>query len=490
MDSALQLPNEKWKTILNDRLDSENAYFDISSQFLDAFQFHDIYSYETLKATFLEFSSTTGYHYAIKRSKRYRNEDRRKDSLVYSHVSYACTQHVPVLSGRNHGHKKHPDAQCPSLVNFSSVNGFFKVARYVMIHNHPPATISGSARAPLDTSALPAFIDCGSEFKAAFPSMSCASYVELTNRLRTFEKATGSVYIKYSSELFGPGDPQRSVCRYKKLRYVCIHYGTRQSAPSLRKNQHTTKIGCSSCFSVKCVHDRLHIVSSDMRHCHPVDPASALMYPKNRRLNPREVAEIEHLLDFSFDMEELKNHIKEKYGKLCTTRDIINMRIRRKKKLQQQHHPEEAEEEEEGDGELDVAFTPDDDNGLNSVGREEIAEEDNEGIVDESKYHLGDSDLGPMVDLCYQSHTSPHVSPTAPALVDGSPSCHRMLQEVREVVSLADEEDRMRYLATLRMLVNGWRQGRHPIVIFPAATVSSDACLDRPSSSSAPSSRQ
>ncbi|VDM02828.1 unnamed protein product [Schistocephalus solidus] len=179
MDSALQLPNEKWKTILNDRLDSENAYFDISSQFLDAFQFHDIYSYETLKATFLEFSS-----------------------------------------------------------------------------------------------------------------------------------ATGSVYIKYSSELFGPGDPQRSVCRYKKLRYVCIHYGTRQSAPSLRKNQHTTKIGCSSCFSVKCVHDRLHIVSSDMRHCHPVDPASALMYPKNRRLNPREVAEIEHLLDFSFDMEELKNHIK------------------------------------------------------------------------------------------------------------------------------------------------------------------------------------
>ncbi|KAL7061028.1 hypothetical protein AAHC03_09369 [Spirometra sp. Aus1] len=485
MDSALHIPNEEWKSILNGGLNSENEYFDISPQFLDAFQFNDIYSFETLKSIFAEFTS---------RSKRYRNEDRRKDSLVYSHVSYACTQHVPVLSGRNHRRSNPPDAQCPSLVNFSSVNGFFKVASL--------------SRTRLDTSALPgkprcdayshiypsAFIDCGSEFKAAFPNMSCASYVELTNRLRSFEKTTGSVYIKYSSELFGPGDLQRSVCRYKKLRYVCIHYGTRQSAPSLRKNQHTTKIGCSSCFSVKCVHDRLHIVNFDMRHCHPVDPASALMYPKNRRLNPREAAEIEHLLDFSFDMEELKKHIKEKYGKLCTTRDIINMRIRRKKKLQQQQqeqHQEEREEEED-DG-LDVSFTPDGDNSLNSVGREEIAEEeeeDNEGVAGESKYHLGDSDLGPMVELCYQPHTSPHVSPSAPILADGSLSCHLMLQELREVVSLADDEDRARYLATLRMLVNGWRQGRHPLVTFPSATTSSDAHLDRPSSSSAPSCRR
>lgn len=66
----------------------------------------------------------------------------------------------------------------------------------------------------------------------------CAdSYAEFTHRLHQFEMLTGSVFIKYSSELFNNGDHKQSLCRYRKLRYVCIHYGTRQSEPSLRRNQ-------------------------------------------------------------------------------------------------------------------------------------------------------------------------------------------------------------------------------------------------------------
>ncbi len=119
------------------------------------------------------------------------------------------------------------------------------------------------------------------------------------------------MYIKYSSGLFGnTGDRQQALCRYKKLRYVCIHYGARRSEPVLRRNQHTTKIGCGSCFSVKYADGRLHIINYDMRHCHPVDPESAMLYPRNRRLNSAETAEIEELLDYSPDMEELKLHIK------------------------------------------------------------------------------------------------------------------------------------------------------------------------------------
>lgn len=162
-----------------------------------------------------------------------------------------------------------------------------------------------------EPAALLAFIDCSDSFREAFPTMSAGSYVEFTNRLKQFEKTTGSVYIKYSSGLFGnTGDRQEALCKYKKLRYVCVHYGSRRSEPIRRRNQHTTKIGCGSCFSVKYCEGRLQIVSYDMRHCHPVDPESAMLYPHNRRLTPLETAEIEQILAFNPNMGELKHHIK------------------------------------------------------------------------------------------------------------------------------------------------------------------------------------
>lgn len=124
-------------------------------------------------------------------------------------------------------------------------------------------------------------------------------------------KKTGSVYIKYSTGLFSNTvDPQEVRCRYKKIRYVCVHYGSRKSEPIRRRNQHTTKIGCGSCFSVKYADGCLRIVSYDMRHCHPVDPESARLYPHNRRLTPSETAEIEELLNVNANMNELKKIIR------------------------------------------------------------------------------------------------------------------------------------------------------------------------------------
>lgn len=49
-----------------------------------------------------------------------------------------------------------------------------------------------------------------------------------------------------------------------------------------------------------------------MRHCHPVDPESAMLYPCNRRLSAGETAEIEELFDYNPDIEALKMHIKRK----------------------------------------------------------------------------------------------------------------------------------------------------------------------------------
>ena len=117
---------------------------------------------------------------------------------------------------------------------------------------------------------------------------------------------------------------QEALCRYKKLRYVCVHYGSRRSEPVRRRNQHTTKIGCGSCFSVKYCDGRLQIVSYDMRHCHPVDPESARFYPHNRRLTPVESAEIDQVLAYNPNMRELKRLIK---GSCSHCYDIFHMSL-------------------------------------------------------------------------------------------------------------------------------------------------------------------
>nr|CDS28538.2 Transcription factor FAR1 [Hymenolepis microstoma] len=186
--------------------------------------------------------------------------------------------------------------------------------------------------------------DITEQFLEVFQDREFSTFESLKVALGEFSRRTGSVYIKYSTGLFSDTvDPQEVRCKYKKIRYVCVHYGSRKSEPIRRRNQHTTKIGCGSCFSVKYKDGRLNIVSYDMKHCHPVDPESARLYPHNRRLSPSETAEIEELLDVNASINEVKRIIKERYGKVCTTRDIINMRFRRRKNLERQMGLERSE---------------------------------------------------------------------------------------------------------------------------------------------------
>ncbi|VDD80323.1 unnamed protein product [Mesocestoides corti] len=381
-----QFEEASWKMMHGDIYEGASEYYDITQQFLDAFQILELDSFESLKQ---------------------------------------------------------PEIPCPSQINFTSVKGVFKVAKFVMIHNHPPPITS--MKAEIDSSTFPAFIDCSDKFREAFPGMSAGSYMEFTNRLKGFEKATGSVYIKYSSGLFGDTeDHQQTICKYKKLRYVCVHYGSRRSEPIRRRNQHTTKIGCGSCFSVKYANGRLHIVSYDMRHCHPVDPESAMLYPHNRRLTPVETAEIEQLLAYNPNMGDLKHHIKEKYGKICTTRDIINMRFRRKKRLE---------------------------NAAMSRVKAGDAFDENDAHPSSSS-SLSDpptaSNLESLVDICCQQQQQQHQQPEgSPDASFPPPSLTPVLHDIQQLAEAAPVAEVMGFHSVLRNLANAWRRGQQPIVIIP-----------------------
>ncbi|KAL5967428.1 hypothetical protein TSMEX_004902 [Taenia solium] len=452
MDSASdQFSEVPWKLIRNNAYGTPSEYYDTTQQFLESFQLLEFPSFESLKLALKNFTEETGYVYTIKRSKRYREDDVRRDVLVYNHICYGCTLHV---QGSSHSNKR-LENPCPSQINFTSVKGAFKVAKFSMVHNHPPPM--SSATLELDSSAFPAFIDCSDSFREAFPTMSAGSYVEFTNRLKQFEKTTGSVYIKYSSGLFGnTGDRQEALCKYKKLRYVCVHYGSRRSEPIRRRNQHTTKIGCGSCFSVKYCEGRLQIVSYDMRHCHPVDPESAMLYPHNRRLTPVETAEIEQILAFNPNMGELKHHIKEKYGKICTTRDIINMRFRRKKRLEMSSMDSTKELKTAKSQSLLSSSTP-----LPSSTSTLPIGTNLESLVDiccqQQGHQRGDGDEleaeAEAEEGEGEDEDEEHLSP--------------VLQDIQQIAGTAPTEEIVGFRSVIRNLANAWRRGQQPVVVVP-----------------------
>ncbi|EUB61010.1 Glycerophosphodiester phosphodiesterase gde1 [Echinococcus granulosus] len=449
MDSVNdQFREVPWKLTQNGSYETPSEYYDTTQQFLESFQLLEFPSFESLRVALKNFTEETGYVYTIKRSKRYREDDSRRDVLVYNHICYGCTLHV---QGSSHSNKR-LENPCPSQINFTSVKGAFKVAKFSMVHNHPPPM--STATLELDSSAFP---DCSDSFREAFPTMSAGSYVEFTNRLKQFEKTTGSVYIKYSSGLFGnTGGRQEALCKYKKLRYVCVHYGSRRSEPIRRRNQHTTKIGCGSCFSVKYCEGRLRIVSYDMRHCHPVDPESAMLYPHNRRLTPAETAEIEQILAFNPNMGELKHHIKEKYGKICTTRDIINMRFRRKKRLER--------------------------SSLNST--EELKSVQAQSLLPSSPLLPSSTSTLPtgaklesLVDICCQQQIHQRLDGEAPEVEaeegeeedEDEGVLSPALQDIQQIAEAAPAEEIVGIQSVLRNLANAWQGGQQPVVVVPKA---------------------
>lgn len=79
------------------------------------------------------------------------------------------------------------------------MKGAFRVAKFSMVHNHPPPRIALNLgiHPPVFPGKLCdlttylfflAFIDCGDSFRQAFPLMSAGSYSELAARLKHFEK--------------------------------------------------------------------------------------------------------------------------------------------------------------------------------------------------------------------------------------------------------------------------------------------------------------
>eukprot|EP00108_Taenia_solium_P010095 TsM_000332000 transcript=TsM_000332000 gene=TsM_000332000 len=287
------------------------------------------------QALFLDHSI---FVYTVKKLKSLPEGSELACNLTYEYIRLVCSHHKTsfnasaprVLSGSEH--------DCPSYMELCATDNRLKITSYDMLHqshSSPRPSIANNSELSQESDETDNYGMSGynltSTFLNFFDSTVFATLAELSDKLRQFESSTGALYVKLNSKRFPEGHPMRDSMVYSNIKYVCYHYGTRVSSATKRKNQRTSKLGCSSQICISYSNGYLRIVSFDMRHNHPVTSESAQLYPRNRRLDKHEQEAVDELLRLPYDNSLVLDIIKKQFGKVCTKTDLKNMRSRLKK---------------------------------------------------------------------------------------------------------------------------------------------------------------
>lgn len=229
------------------------------------------HSYDELKQRVSEFERLTGLCYKMRRSNKFdrRYSAHERELLQYKALTFAC---------KNYLRRENP---CKSILDVRAVGDLLTVTRICMIHNHEVEeknTIEDSYHE------CPSETDTTHIFSQIFTSLKFQSFEELQARLKEFQDVTGALYVIRNSNRFPENSPYRLNLKYRTLRYACYHFGKYESGASIRLNQKTSKLECTSFINISVNNGLLKIVRFNMKHTHPVTPELATLYPRRRKL--------------------------------------------------------------------------------------------------------------------------------------------------------------------------------------------------------------
>nr|VZH91153.1 unnamed protein product [Spirometra erinaceieuropaei] len=194
-------------------------------------------SYEELRQKIDEFEKLTGLCYKMRRSNKFDRRYRAHERLVlrYKALTFAC---------KNYLRRENP---CKSIIDARAIGEFLNVTRICMTHNHEvveESTIEDSNP------------ECSSEtdtthiFSKVFTSLTFDSFDKLQAKLKEFQEVTGALYVIRNSNRFPENSPYHLNLKYRTLRYACYHFGKYESGASIRLNQKTSKLECTSFLNI------------------------------------------------------------------------------------------------------------------------------------------------------------------------------------------------------------------------------------------------
>ncbi|VDL81089.1 unnamed protein product [Schistocephalus solidus] len=139
-----------------------------------------------------------------------------RDILLYRSAEFQCS------------------SKCEACFVIGCKKGHLFVIRYHMVHNHSidyQVTPSPNPHPVVEIPEVPqADVDLTVQFNAHFPSLKFSSYDDLMEALTSFQKRTGSVYVKKGVHKLPTGHANSDLLVYSTMCFQCIHY----DHPSLR----------------------------------------------------------------------------------------------------------------------------------------------------------------------------------------------------------------------------------------------------------------
>uniref|UniRef100_A0A0X3NPE3 FAR1 DNA-binding domain n=2 Tax=Schistocephalus solidus TaxID=70667 RepID=A0A0X3NPE3_SCHSO len=225
-------------------------------------------SYELFRQALEYFTKISGSKFSKGKTSLHRPGSLNRDILLYRSAEFQCS------------------SKCEACFVIGCKKGHLFVIRYHMVHNHSidyQVTPSPNPHPVVEIPEVPqADVDLTVQFNAHFPSLKFSSYDDLMEALTSFQKRTGSVYVKKGVHKLPTGHANSDLLVYSTMCFQCIHYGTFASRAITPRNHRSKKIGCLSAIHVSSMQHKLHITRFNMRHNH-------LIYPTNvpsRRKDP------------------------------------------------------------------------------------------------------------------------------------------------------------------------------------------------------------
>ncbi|KAL5960786.1 hypothetical protein TSMEX_011455 [Taenia solium] len=259
---------------------------DTSQLFSDLVACRRYPTFDAFQQSLRAFQGESGYVFIKGNSNRFKEGHPLRSTLVYRSVVYFCSSY----SGR--GNRKKHGTDCNAHIKVSGAGGVLTVVDWNMVHNHliqgvnlNPKVADGEL---VDKSfPAPLFTSCNNQndqtelFMEVFPQMWFPIFAEFEEKLKEFERISGTHYNKWKGDKFRANRKERDTLVYRRLTYACYHYGESRQQENSRNR--TPKIGCNSTIVLRAENNILRIVRFDMQHCHAVGLEYVETSPKSSR---------------------------------------------------------------------------------------------------------------------------------------------------------------------------------------------------------------
>ncbi|VDM30434.1 unnamed protein product [Hydatigera taeniaeformis] len=137
-------------------------------------------------------------------------------------------------------------------------------------------------------------MDATEEFKRSIANCPFQSFDDFSDKLQLFQQESGFIFRKRDAIKLPPISPDFQRLVYKRVYYVCIHYGSYKSTAVNPLKHRTIRCDCPAAFYLLMKDSVLTVKKFRMVHNHPPEPVTVTRRRLFKRAQVVELPSLDH----------------------------------------------------------------------------------------------------------------------------------------------------------------------------------------------------